>query len=144
MSKTRLPEGSWSVLKKGRRRRRYRDQPRRRTKNLVSSGKCGADRVRTDGLLLAKQALSQLSYSPKGRKLGGRGVEPPTSPLSGVCSNQLSYPPAGAILSIKERTPRVGSTVPKAQASERPAITGNPRPSTYPFSIPEDMNECSL
>ncbi len=27
--------------------------------------KCGADRDRTDGLLVANEALSQLSYSPK-------------------------------------------------------------------------------
>src|SRR5215208_7216017 len=60
----------------------------------------GADRVRTDDLRLARAALSQLSYSP------GRPVDParpdlvglgrfelPTSRLSGVRSNQLSYRP---------------------------------------------------
>jgi hypothetical protein len=59
----------------------------------------GADRDRTDDLRLAKPALSQLSYSP-GRSdvsavfLVGLGrVELPTSPLSGVRSNQLSYRP---------------------------------------------------
>ena len=40
-----------------------------RSKNLNLTAKCygfkfGADRDRTDDLLLAKQALSQLSYSP--------------------------------------------------------------------------------
>ena len=58
----------------------------------------GADRDRTGDPLLAKQVLSQLSYSPiKGcvAKMVGLGrVELPTSPLSGVRSNQLSYRPA--------------------------------------------------
>ena len=80
----------------------------------------GVRRDRTDDLMLAKHALYQLSYDPPfsgGRlKLGalpyGRvvidlsirprvtrsvvgpgGLEPPTSRLSGVCSNQLSYRP---------------------------------------------------
>ena len=63
----------------------------------------GADRDRTDDILLAKQALSQLSYSPialkysklfSDLKVVGLGrFELPTSPLSGVRSNQLSYRP---------------------------------------------------
>ncbi len=49
-------------------------------------------RDRTADLLRAKQALSQLSYSP--RTMVGLGrFELPTSPLSGVRSNQLSYRP---------------------------------------------------
>ena len=52
-------------------------------------------------LLRAKQALSQLSYSPiffplnqTSVSLVGLGrLELPTSPLSGVRSNQLSYRP---------------------------------------------------
>ena len=60
----------------------------------------GADRDRTGDPLLAKQVLSQLSYSPfKGcvAKMVGLGrVELPTSPLSGVRSNQLSYRPETA------------------------------------------------
>ena len=51
----------------------------------------GAKRVRTADLLLAKQALSQLSYSPL--LVGLNGLEPSTSRLSGVRSNQLSYRP---------------------------------------------------
>jgi hypothetical protein len=51
----------------------------------------GASRDRTDDPLLAKQVLSQLSYGPILVGLGG--FEPPTSPLSGVRSNQLSYRP---------------------------------------------------
>ena len=56
----------------------------------------GADRDRTDDLLLAKQTLSRLSYSPEVRpRVVGLGrFELPTSPLSGVRSNQLSYRPA--------------------------------------------------
>jgi hypothetical protein len=61
----------------------------------------GANRDRTDDLLLAKQALSQLSYGPRllsrGEKkiglVGLGGLEPPTPRLSSVCSNQLSYRP---------------------------------------------------
>ena len=50
----------------------------------------GANRDRTGDLLLAKQALSQLSYGPVPVSLclvGLGGVAPPTSPLSGVRSN---------------------------------------------------------
>lgn len=54
----------------------------------------GAKRDRTADLLRARQALSQLSYSPKLlvnlEMVGLSGLEPPTSPLSGVRSNQLS------------------------------------------------------
>ena len=79
----------------------------------------GADRDRTDDPLLAKQVLSQLSYSPRSKaeirrqkaemrlppfafcfllsdfSMVGLGrFELPTSRLSGVRSNQLSYRPA--------------------------------------------------
>jgi hypothetical protein len=58
----------------------------------------GADRFRTGDLMLAKHALSQLSYSPMTdylRLMVGLGrFELPTSPLSGVRSNQLSYRPS--------------------------------------------------
>ena len=53
-------------------------------------------RDRTADLLRAKQALSQLSYSPiyLYRELVGLSrFELPTSPLSGVRSNRLSYRP---------------------------------------------------
>jgi hypothetical protein len=62
----------------------------------------GANRDRTDDLLLAKQALSQLSYGPRTealvlarrRLVGLDGFEPSTPALSRRCSNQLSYRPA--------------------------------------------------
>ena len=51
----------------------------------------GGERVRTDDLLRARQALSQLSYTPNKLMVGQGGLEPPTSRLSVVCSSQLSY-----------------------------------------------------
>ena len=53
----------------------------------------GAERDRTDDLLLAKQALSQLSYSPFWLVVGLGRLELPTSRLSSARSNQLSYKP---------------------------------------------------
>jgi hypothetical protein len=62
----------------------------------------GARRNRTDDLLLAKQALSQLSYGPERqlaakrrlvRMVGLGRFELPTSRLSSARSNQLSYKP---------------------------------------------------
>ena len=58
----------------------------------------GARRDRTDDLLLAKQALSQLSYGPPRcrrlvRMVGLGRFELPTSRLSSARSNQLSYRP---------------------------------------------------
>ena len=62
---------------------------------------CGADRIRTDDPRLAKPVLSQLSYSPERAALPGPApvvglgrFELPTSRLSGVRSNQLSYRPS--------------------------------------------------
>jgi hypothetical protein len=70
----------------------------------------GARRDRTDDLLLAKQALSQLSYGPvEGtlEKLVGLGrLELPTSRLSSARSNQLSYKPK-TIKVIKKTTIKV-------------------------------------
>ena len=80
-----------------------------RTSGRVSEPVGGARRDRTADLLLAKQALSQLSYGPDapgdreppgttprdgtGEMVGLGRFELPTSPLSGVRSNQLSYRP---------------------------------------------------
>ena len=51
--------------------------------------KRGGKRTRTAGPLRAKQVLYQLSYTPR-RIMGYPGLEPGTSPLSGVRSNHLS------------------------------------------------------
>ena len=66
---------------------------RQRTENGGGNG------TRTHDPLLARQVLSQLSYSPiigtfEAFAVGLGGLEPPTSRLSGVRSNQLSYRPA--------------------------------------------------
>ena len=53
----------------------------------------GDNRARTDDPLLAKQVLSQLSYTPILKVVGPSGLEPPTSRLSVVRSSQLSYGP---------------------------------------------------
>ena len=58
---------------------------------LFSSADNGDGEIRTLGPLLARQVLSQLSYAPI--LMGLSGLEPPTSRLSGVRSNQLSYKP---------------------------------------------------
>ena len=50
----------------------------------------GGKRIRTADLLLARQALSQLSYTPM---VGLSRFELLTSRLSGVRSDQLSYRP---------------------------------------------------
>ena len=62
----------------------------------------GARRDRTDDLMLAKHALSQLSYGPERvlstMKMVGLGrLELPTSRLSSARSNQLSYKPPTAV-----------------------------------------------
>ena len=56
----------------------------------------GDERNRTADPLLARQVLSQLSYAPiccNNYLVGLSGLEPLTSRLSGVRSNQLSYRP---------------------------------------------------
>ena len=50
----------------------------------------GDEETRTPDPLRAKEVLSQLSYIPRRKLVGDCGFEPQTSPLSGVCSNQLS------------------------------------------------------
>ena len=53
----------------------------------------GDKRDRTVDPLLAKQVLSQLSYTPIDGMVGLSGLEPPTLRLSVVRSSQLSYGP---------------------------------------------------
>jgi hypothetical protein len=58
--------------------------------HLVHTCNGGGERDRTDDLLRARQALSQLSYTPNKhlQMVGLDGVEPSTSRLSGVRSNR--------------------------------------------------------
>ena len=77
--------------------------PYRACLSIMDSGDKG---IRTLDPLRARQVLSQLSYTPIGIiyllnsniyyilfKVGPSGLEPPTSRLSGVRSNHLSYEP---------------------------------------------------
>ena len=75
--------------------RRRCSQSLARPRNTEIQRYSGAERDRTDDLRLAKPALSQLSYSPSRSSISvGQGrLELPTSRLSGVCSNHLSYWP---------------------------------------------------
>ena len=67
------------------------------TLSAASKENGGAGRDRTDDLKLAKLPLSQLSYGPIPKSLVGPGrLELPTSRLSGVRSNHLSYGPSGS------------------------------------------------
>ena len=61
----------------------------------------GDGEIRTLDPLLARQVLSQLSYAPI--LMGLSGLEPPTSRLSGVRSNQLSYKPIFEIFRFQWR-----------------------------------------
>ena len=62
------------------------------TKRSLLRRSGGDERDRTADPLLAKQVLSRLSYTPI--MVGPSGLEPPTSRLSVVRSNQLSYGPS--------------------------------------------------
>ena len=80
----------------------FMDERCRKARHASNDG--GARRDRTDDLMLAKHALSQLSYGPEEQQpsqanaaldevVGLGGLEPPTSRLSSARSNQLSYKP---------------------------------------------------
>ena len=65
---------------------------------MLQSNLGGDNRNRTDDPLLARQVLSQLSYTPVKEVVGPSGLEPPTSRLSVVRSSQLSYGPVSLAL----------------------------------------------
>ena len=85
------------------RRRAAKKRARRtRTNGCALCGRCintlgGGSRIRTGDILLAKQALYQLSHTPMTAYslavVGLTRVELVTSSLSGTRSNQLSYKP---------------------------------------------------
>ena len=72
---------------------------------LYRMAKNGDNRDRTGDLRLAKPALSQLSYIPGFHMVGLSGVEPLTSRLAGVRSNQLSYRPDMSALQRRDSLP---------------------------------------
>ena len=76
----------------------------------------GDGEIRTLDPLLARQVLSQLSYTPISgnikftdtmisHRMGLSGLEPPTSRLSGVRSNRLSYKPGYNLAATYSPTP---------------------------------------
>ena len=77
---------------------------------LFSSADNGDGEIRTLDPLLARQVLSQLSYAPI--LMGLSGLEPPTSRLSGVRSNRLSYKPIESGIHLLSHA--VSSIVPSA------------------------------
>ena len=96
----RPPAEGWRHAKRCFRGRRYRTL-RAASRSTKPSG--GARRDRTDDLMLAKHALSQLSYGPVPEDercsalimmVGLGRLELPTSRLSSARSNQLSYKPS--------------------------------------------------
>ncbi len=67
----------------------------RRCNRLYYSPKYGGRRgARTPDILLVRQALSQLSYSPEIEMAGLTGLEPATSGVTGRRCNRLYYSPA--------------------------------------------------
>jgi hypothetical protein len=119
-----------------------RRKARKRTREvLFNHGRAipagGARRDRTDDLLLAKQALSQLSYGPGCRGLVGLGrFELPTSRLSSARSNQLSYRPRA-----HARTPRALSRGRRPHARQRPAWARPRRKRNVDGGVPPDRPE---
>lgn len=94
----------------------------------------GARRSRTDDILLAKQALYQLSYGPNqgtsrvsrrrchgpAQRLVGPGrLELPTLRLSGVRSNHLSYGPMAARQPGMKPRLAIASSIPEPEWSWR-------------------------
>ena len=111
---------------------RVRRSPRAR-RSVPAECAGGGERNRTDDLLLAKQALSRLSYAPArgpaGLRVVGLGrLELPTSRLSGVRSDRLSYRPpgAGAPGPARGRAPRLAPGKGFADGGRRGA--SRPRP----------------
>ena len=128
-----------------------RHPPSGTTGSLVSGGDSGA---RTRSLRLAKPALSQLSYIPgtpglrptaarRWSVVGLGGLEPPTSRLSGVRSNQLSYRPTPSASSRRKSSPQGRLAPPRrslatgprgAELGEAPTGTRRARPACRPGS----------
>ena len=98
----------------------------------------GDSRDRTGDLLLARQALSQLSYIPIylfGLLVGPSGLEPPTLRLSVVRSSQLSYGPLYRfVFSQQVNCPFAASAAYKRFAFAKPCRRANSlRPRIFNF-----------
>ena len=110
----------------------------------------GAGRNRTDDILLAKQALYQLSYGPKLLELVGLGgLEPPTSRLSSARSNQLSYKPEQPISATAKRGSQRACFVILEERETRTAMlsaleTQNLRSEPIYCSKKSNMNQLNL
>ena len=79
---------------------------RRSKRRLRRSEVGGGSRIRTGDMLLAKQPLYQLSYTPSGiSRVGLTRIELVTSSLSGTRSNQLSYKPIVSVEETRNRRP---------------------------------------
>ena len=76
---------------------RTRQQAQGLLTNALNQLYGGGERDRTDDPLLAKQVLSQLSYTPL-CVVGLVGFEPTTPALSRRCSNRLSYRPSRQVI----------------------------------------------
>src|SRR5579871_6999017 len=123
VSRTMMVTGRSEARLRSRELRRARfDFLRGRATRSLQAKRGGARRDRTDDLMLAKHALSQLSYGPVTRRRMPQGwleethaldqvvglgrLELPTSRLSSARSNQLSYKP--------QRSPHRGSKLARA------------------------------
>ena len=82
---------------------------------MLQSDLGGDKRDRTADPLLARQVLSQLSYTPVLPELflvvGPSGLEPPTSRLSVVRSSQLSYEPICSLQLVPSKLNNITSTL---------------------------------
>ena len=100
------------------------------------ASRCGEEGTRTPDLLLAKQALYQLSYSPEpcaANRVRVLGFEPRTSALSELRSSQLSYTrdtdpvrlfgASGAAISRSSPIKCEGQTVFGLAPSDKPVVS---------------------
>ena len=68
---------------------------------------CGLRRLVGSSANYQRIGLCEAALAPNGlrRLVGSSGLEPPTSRLSGVCSNQLSYDPVVEVIGFEPMTP---------------------------------------
>ena len=112
----------------------------------------GARRDRTDDLMLAKHALSQLSYGPSLstsecrtlKEVVGLGrFELPTSRLSSARSNQLSYKP-GSDDRPKTQNPRDAFQRARCEAGTGSSMKKEKRRRRRPANGRQRLRDCAL